>query len=180
MLIDYIYMERQLEMAKCSLIKKADFNLMDSFKVFDRRSLGKVSGADILQCLTEYYGYYADPARWNDQIYLLFRRHDLDMDAALDFEEFSHLLLPVTHEYASILASRPDFYMNRQEYDINNYFNLDTRHEIATFWSLLFDNEIKQELLRNEMRANHYLQQKEIFNHMDYDSDGFVSKNDFN
>ena len=112
-LIDYIYMERSLEMAKCSLIKKADFNLMDSFKVFDRSNQGRISGTDILQCLREYYGYYADPARWNDQMYLVYRRHDVNMDAFLDFEEFSHLILPVTHEYASMLAGRPDFYMNR-------------------------------------------------------------------
>ena len=86
---------------------------MDCFKLFDWRGLGKVNQSDIFLTLQEYFEYEVDSARWKNQIYLLFRRFDLNQDGNLDFTEFSRLLLPVNHEFASILASRPDYYMNR-------------------------------------------------------------------
>ena len=113
LLIDFIYQERRLEAQKCELIKKADFNLMDCFKIFDWRCSGKISAQDILRSLQEYFGYSPEPVRWQNQIELLFRRYDLDMDKQLDFSEFSYLFLPTNPDFASILAARPDFYMNR-------------------------------------------------------------------
>ena len=47
-LISYIYKQRVVEDLKVSLIKKADFNLLDSFKLLDWRSQGMLSPSDIL------------------------------------------------------------------------------------------------------------------------------------
>lgn len=33
--------------------------------------------------------------------------------------------------------------------------------------------------MRNQLKANPFFQLKEIFNHMDYDLNGFIDKNDF-
>lgn len=53
---------------------------MDCFKVFDWRCSGKISAQDILNGLQQYFGYTCEPVRWKNQIELIYRRHDLDMD----------------------------------------------------------------------------------------------------
>ena len=47
-LIAYIFKERELESLKVNLIKKAEFNLMDFFKLLDWRCQGMLSPSDIL------------------------------------------------------------------------------------------------------------------------------------
>ena len=42
-MIDFVYAERSLEMAKITLLKKPDFNLVDLYKVFDWQSVGKIN-----------------------------------------------------------------------------------------------------------------------------------------
>ena len=43
----------------------------------------------------------------------MLRRQDKNNDQNLDFVEFSNLMLPVSNEFATILAGRQDLYMNR-------------------------------------------------------------------
>ena len=118
-MIDYIFLERALEAAKVKLIKKADFNIMDCFKLFDWRNIGNINQSDMYLSLQEYFGYEVDKIRFQNQSYLVLRRFDKNNDSHLDFVEFSSLLLPVSNEFASILAGRPDYYMNRQEIEMN-------------------------------------------------------------
>lgn len=130
-LIAYIFAEREIENIKVELIKHSDFNLMDCFKLFDWSNKARLSPSDILQSLKTYLHYCDSDLHWETEInpkfehqfYLLYRRFDSNLDSALDFGEFSQMILPQNQEFAAILADRPDFYLNRQEYDVTNFFN---------------------------------------------------------
>jgi hypothetical protein len=102
-LIDYIYIERELERIKVDLIKQADFNLMDCFKLFDWSNRAHLSPSDILQSLNTYFQFCDTKENWEveinpkyeNQFYLLYRRFDLNYDSLLDFSEFSKMILPL-------------------------------------------------------------------------------------
>lgn len=65
----------------------------------------------------------------HDDVYLLFRRHDVNNDGKLNFHEFSNVVLPLSKEYAALLTDRPDFYMSRGV-PISQFFNFETRNEL--------------------------------------------------
>ena len=186
-LIDYIYIERELERIKVDLIKHADFNLMDCFKVFDWSRRAVLSPSDILQSLNTYFSYCDTEENWEveinpkyeNQFYLLYRRFDLNYDSVLDFSEFSKMILPINQDFAQLLISRPDFYMNRQEYEIENYFNPDTKVIIKKLFTKLLESEYQLERLRHRINALTYFNLKSAFNQMDYNFDGLIEKNDF-
>ena len=56
-MIDFVYADRSLELAKIELLKNTEFNLVDCFKVFDWQSQGKISYQDVISVLREYYGF---------------------------------------------------------------------------------------------------------------------------
>lgn len=127
---------------------KADFNLLDAFKIFDARATGNVSVQDVISALREHLGF---DQFTHDDVYLLFRRHDANQDGKLNFTEFSNLLIPVSKEYAALLTDRPDVYMSRQV-PVAHFFNADTRAEFRSLWAALFKCERACEVLRGSLR----------------------------
>ena len=141
---DNIFLERELESQRVELSLKTDFNLLDAFKLFDTRGSGNVSVQDIIAGLRERLGF-ADFT--HDDVYLLFRRHDVNNDGKLNFSEFSNMLLPMSKEYAALLTDRPDFYMSRNV-PVTQFFNVDTRNEFRNAWAANFRCERACEQLR--------------------------------
>jgi len=48
---DIVFAEREVESAKIELALKSDFNIVDAFKMFDRRGIGAISQTDIKEGL---------------------------------------------------------------------------------------------------------------------------------
>ena len=111
--------------------------------------------------------------------YLLYRRYDANTDSMIDFTEFCSMILPKNQEIAAILAGRPDFYMHRQELELQNYFNLDTKYEMSKLFETILNNEFEYERLRAQLQGMIYFNVKEAFSHMDYDFKGYLSQEDF-
>lgn len=113
----------------------------------------------------------------HDDVYLIFRRHDLNSDGKLNFTEFSNMLLPVSKEYSALLTDRPDFYMSRS-IPISQFFNSDTRNELRNLWAGMFKCERACEVLRVALRKRSYFNIKHAFSFMDQDIDGYLIVDD--
>jgi hypothetical protein len=68
--------------------------------------------------------------------------------------------------------------MNRQEYELENYFNPETKAMIKTLFTKLLDSEYQLERLRNQINSFAYFNLKSAFNQMDYNFDGKLQKDD--
>ena len=87
--------------------------------------------------------------------------------------------MPVNQDFANLLAERQEFYISRQNYEIEDYFNKDTRENIAKFWRVLFQNEISYEMLRKELATQNYgFTLRGLFQQIDSNLDGFFNFND--
>ena len=105
-----IFLERELESAKIELTLKNDFNLLDAFKMFDTRSVANISVQDVTLSLRDILGLTNFN---NDDLYLIFRRFDLNEDGKLNLKEFSSIMMPTSREYAALLSDRPEIYMSK-------------------------------------------------------------------
>ena len=71
-----------------------------------------------------------------DDVYLLFRRHDLNSLGRIGFSEFQKMILPLSKEYAALLTGRQEFYSSRGMKP-EEYFNLDTRNDFRSLMKTL-------------------------------------------
>jgi len=81
--------DRDIEDSKKQLGLKIDFNLLDCFKVFDRKGKGFISKIEFELSLNDI-GVF--PTR--DELYLFFKRYDSDEDGYLRYSEFIKAILP--------------------------------------------------------------------------------------
>ena len=87
---------------------RVDFNLLDAFRIFDKKGRGYVSKLEFELALNDL-GIF--PTK--DEMYLFFKRFDKDADGLLRFSEFSKAVLPISNEYAIIMNNRnPKYYDN--------------------------------------------------------------------
>jgi Ca2+-binding EF-hand superfamily protein len=88
-------LERELENAKILLAQTPDFNIFDSFRIFDMDSRGWISLTDLKLGLNEI-GVYPD----TEELTLFFKRYDKDEDGRLRFSEFSDAFTPLDNYYS--------------------------------------------------------------------------------
>ena len=141
---EVIFLEREVEQNKIELALKSDFNIVDAFKMFDVRGSGSINPDDLKIGLNHNLDY--TPFN-SDDIYMLFRRFDLQNAGHLTFQSFNRLVLPFSGEYAGLITDRADYY-SRRSTDLSLFFNPDTRKEIVAFWNLMFQSERDIESLR--------------------------------
>lgn len=75
---EFISLEREVEFAKQDLALRSDFNLMDSFRLFDKKGKGQITVKEVEKVFNEFDLY---PAK--DDLYLLIKRLDKDGDGKL-------------------------------------------------------------------------------------------------
>ncbi len=95
-----IFLEREFESAKIELTLKNDFNLLDAFKMFDAKAVANISVQDVTLSLRDILGLTNFN---NDDLYLVFRRYDLNEDGKLNLKEFTSMIMPTSREYAALL-----------------------------------------------------------------------------
>lgn len=111
--------------------------------------------------------------------YLLFRRFDKNKDSTLDFREFCQMIIPQNPNFAALLTNRPDYFMHRKDFTLDNYFNLDTRYDLCRLMETLLMNELEYEKLRRQLQSMTYFNIKEAFQNMDYGLKGYLEPEDF-
>lgn len=87
-----MFIERDIEAAKIDLALKADFNLVDAFKLFDIKSLGGIAKQDVMDGLRlnlEFTEYRPD------DVILFFKRYDRGL-GHITFNGFGDAILPFT------------------------------------------------------------------------------------
>ena len=90
-----------LESIKENLCLKDDITLEDLFYDFDISKEHEIKMEDFLQVCNNF-GVFPT----NDQIYLLYKKYDLDYDKVLSYTEFCQMILPIKKEYIMIISNR--------------------------------------------------------------------------
>ena len=90
-----------LESIKENLCLKDDITLEDLFYDFDISKEHEIKMEDFLQ-VCKNFGVFPT----NDQIYLLYKKYDLDYDKVLSYTEFCQMILPIKKEYIMIISNR--------------------------------------------------------------------------
>ena len=87
-----MFIERDIEAAKIDLALRPDFNLVDTFKMFDVKSLGGISKQDFMDGLRANINFIEYVP---DDVQLLFKRFDKGL-GHMNFNGFGDAVLPLT------------------------------------------------------------------------------------
>lgn len=98
---DIITQENTIESLKESLAYRPDANLTDIFAFFDYSQRESISIVDFAEALKEI-GLYLP---MND-LKLLFKKHDKNLDGRFDYNEFIEMILPRRHSIAKLISER--------------------------------------------------------------------------
>ena len=138
--------------------------------MFDMKAFSFVSTDDVIYGLANALGFSDFTP---EDIYLFFRRVDVENRGRINFHEFSEALLPFSQEYAGLVTDRPDYYI-RRGCDATHFFNCDTRQEFQSVWRAIIRAERAIENYRSQLAARPYFSLRDAFEHLDRDRDGFV------
>jgi len=167
---ELINLEREVEFAKQDLALRSDYNLMDAFRLFDRKGKGIITVKEFENVFQEFDLY---PAK--EDIYLLIKRLDRDGDGKLKFTEFTAGFAPVQKEYYDLVKARVaingDLTLNLQE-----LFDAQTRQLFKRLLLLYLENEAVIEALRQKLTRNKGgFNIRAAFELMDLDCDGYLT-----
>jgi hypothetical protein len=118
---EQLSLENDLEQTKIELASKSDFNLLDSFRLFDIDGKGWVTASEVLAGLDEL-----KVQANRDDVYLFVRRWDKDNDGRLRYSDFCDALTPFNSHYAGMLSSRPAYHIHHA-WRRGDYFHFETR-----------------------------------------------------
>ena len=142
-LSDIIEKRSFLESLKESLCLKEDITLENLFYDFDISKNNEIKIEDFSQICKNFAIYPT-----NDQIFLLYKKYDLDLDRALNIKEFCEMILPIKKEYIIIISNRQK---NSLKY---NEISLETKKMIKELIKCLINLETyfyeKKEKLNKE------------------------------
>lgn len=96
------YLDQEVEKAKQELALRMDFNILDCFRLFDRKENGSLSSSEMEDTLNELGLQVENP---NDLL-LLFIRFDSDGDGKLRYTDFINIFTPRLSEFSELLLSR--------------------------------------------------------------------------
>ena len=77
-------MEKQTEKIKCELARQQDFNLFQTFKIFDEQDSGQIQEQAFLHHLLRVTQKEYNRTI-NEQVFLIFQRYDYDRDGSLNY-----------------------------------------------------------------------------------------------
>ena len=143
-----VTLENDLEKAKQSLSLKADFNLIDAFKIFDKYNLGELYRQDLENGLERLHVYFQ-----RKDVDLFLKRYDLNHDNKLRFHEFTEALLTKDKLYADHLSHKKSNYLARRPEDA---FTTLTRYELADTLKTMIRCEGYAEELRQNLSKRTY------------------------
>ena len=93
--MQFVDQERLIEHAKTKLVEHTDFNLFDSFKLFDTMARGSLTYAELSAGLSNL-----GIVPTIEELELFFNRYDKDKDGRLRFSEFCNAFVPQDRNYS--------------------------------------------------------------------------------
>jgi len=166
---ELINLEREVEFAKQDLALRSDYNLLDAFRLFDKKGKGIITVKEFENVFCEFDLY---PSK--EDVYLLIKRLDRDGDGKLKFTEFTAGFAPVQKEYYDLVKARVaingDLTLGMQQ-----LFDAQTRQLFKRLLLLYLENEAIIEALRQKLARNKGFNIKVAFEMMDLDRDGYLT-----
>lgn len=140
-------MEKRLERVKIDLSLRTDFNLIDTFRIFDTEGKGWISPEEIRNGLTSSLFNLAVSSR---DISLYMTRYDRDRDGKLRYSEFCDSFLPIDRFHASLLAKKAPLLGGSSIQNLRQelLFYPETREILVACFRMHFDNEREAEKIR--------------------------------
>jgi Ca2+-binding EF-hand superfamily protein len=171
---EQISLEKELEDAKSRLASQADFNLMDGFQCVDKHGKGAVSGAELVDNLSEL-GMYAN----RDNLYLFVRRYDNDSDGRIMYSDFCNAFTPKSSYHSQTLNARRAYYMHQSGLDRREYFTRETRDLFLKTWRVHLTVEEQAEFLRKRLGRRPRFSAHDAFAAVDSDRNGYLTRDEF-
>jgi Ca2+-binding EF-hand superfamily protein len=151
----------------------ADFNLFDSFKIFDDMGRGSLTLPELYNGLVNKLGIVPT----QDEIDLFFHRYDKDRDGRLRFTEFCEAFVPQEVHYAHMINSRHS--MNRSSVFAGvmaeHLFVPITVMDLKEVWRTHFRVEMLAEDLRQKLSMNPLFNLENAFEVCDTNNSGEVT-----
>ena len=168
--------ERLIEQAKINLGMHTDFNLFDSFKIFDVMGKGSITLAELYNGMVNQLGMVPS----QDEIELFFYRYDKDKDGRLRFTEFCEAFVPLDQNYAHMINSRQSNHRSGSYVSANpeHVFIPLTLLDFKELWRTHFRVEIMAEDLRHRLEANPLFSLVHAFEVCDLNNSGEVTVNE--
>lgn len=172
-----VFIEKHVEKLKCQLAWQEDFNLFQTFKVFDRSEGGHVPLPEFMSSLLELTQLEHNRV-FEEQAKLIFSRYDSDSDGLLSYAEFCQLFLPHSDLKLQdhIIARRP------REYTAGLQLAADTAALLRRLLRAHLDLEQSHEYMRQSLARKMQEQNwtiGELFEAADQDKKGYLAVRDF-
>ena len=113
---DKIAKKNLIESIKEAICLQNDITISNLFNIFDKSNNKEIKKENFTEVCNELNIFPTD-----DQIFLLYKKYDLDKDNNLNYEEFSNMILPLKEEYNSIIQSRENNNENELKISNNSY-----------------------------------------------------------
>jgi Ca2+-binding EF-hand superfamily protein len=167
---DLCNLEQELETAKIQLAMKSDFNISDSFGIFDTNRNGQVSTYE-LQSGLNAIGIYPTM----EEVELFITRYDNSGDRRINHREFESAFLATDNYYASMVQRRPGNYPYPRGPRRDDCFLPNTAFEHQSMWRTHIRVENAAEALRQRLASNPGFNAYEAFNSLDLNDSGSIS-----
>ena len=171
---EVVNVERELEQAKTSLATKSDFNMYDTFRIFDQNNNGWISSFELRDGFNAM-GVYPT----HDELELFITRYDKNGDRRITFGELSEAFLTLDHYYSSMVNRRHSNDHRRPFYRREDCFYPATVADFRNLCRVHFRTENASESVRQRLARNPYFNVYEAFNSLDLNDSGSISKEEF-
>ena len=162
-------LEAELETAKINLARKGDFNIHDSFAIFDLNRDGLVDAMELRDGLGAIGCHVS-----LDECDIIVARYDRTGDRRLNQAEFAEALLAHDPHFNAQVARRPSNYVPRPLRP-DDCFHPNTQIEHLSMWRTHIRCENAAEMLRQRLNEHPGFNAYEAFNSLDLNCDGALS-----
>jgi Ca2+-binding EF-hand superfamily protein len=163
-----IKVSKEIEAFKNELSLKADFNLIDAFRMFDMNDRGMIDISDIQNFIKDYT-FYVDP----EEIYLFIRHFSRMQDGKLRFSDFTEIFTPGQEDYARLLRNRSGYSLSGLQRRC--IFSRETLNLFIETLKLIFNSESNSERLRQRLARIPNIKIQDAFVAIDRNGDGFIN-----
>lgn len=168
---DQIMILREIEAAKNELATRPDFNVLDSFMMFDLEDKGFITVTELEETLQALGVRLLD-----DEGFLLMKRYDENNDLKLEYRDIDAMLTPKDPDYARLLYGRQP--IKAPDHQRRRIFSRETHQRLLTLLKLHLEAEKLTEAHRQELEEIMQADTAFAFKSLDRLSDGFISKDE--
>ncbi|CAG9310083.1 unnamed protein product [Blepharisma stoltei] len=171
-LSEQVALSRELDAAIKELGLRADFNLIDAYRMFDIDDKGFFTELDAEETLNDF-----GIRTFKDEISLLFKHYCHSSDKKMRFSELNELFTPKDPEYARLVKNRVPY--NAQGANRRNVFRPETMNKLIRVLQLHLECESMAENLRQRLSRSQSFNIMDAFQIIDRDRNGYITFKEF-